>query len=315
MKISIIIPTFNRAESLKETLASIGCQRHHDFEVIVVDNGPSTDETKKIVEGYKDLPAYYVPTPVQGVVFARNIGAKKARGSIYLQVDDDIEFISPDSLEKVSAIFSEHEQIGIIGGIEIRTKNEIVPINYDPLDQAVGRIDQRGKVDAQFKLINGHGITSVDHVRSAFMAIRKSCFDAVGGFDEAYHAKGMLFRGETDLCLKVIKDHGKRVVVDPSIKIWHKAKPRARGFHRGKGKDYFYYSNRNHVFFMNRFFWGGSLSCLTRDVFIGAGRTPGLYPWLKGFIKSPGLGKLPLITASIQGKLAGYRMFLRRSSC
>jgi len=315
MTISIVIPTYNRAERLRETLASIATQRYCDLEVIVVDNGPSTDHTRQVVEMYEDLPAYHIPTLAQGQVFARNIGASRACGQILLQVDDDIELLDPCSLQRLHDLFSRDHRIGIVGSIEVQSNNETVPVNYGILEEGLGRIDRTGRIDTQFKLINGHGVTDVDHVRSAFMAIRRACFDAAGGFDEIYHAKGMQFRAETDLCLKVKKRLGQRVVVDPGIKIWHKGATRTRGFLRGKGKEYFYYSNRNHVFFMHRFFWRGSLVCLTRDIFIGSGRTRGLYLWGKEFVKSPRLEKIPLIMVTILGKLAGHRMFSRHEKC
>ena len=83
--ISVVIPTFNRQKNLEEAIKSILKQNYNDFEIIVVDNGPSTDKTKEIVTqlSKNDKRIKYIQTKLKGLIFARNIGAKKAKGDIY----------------------------------------------------------------------------------------------------------------------------------------------------------------------------------------------------------------------------------------
>ena len=52
MKISILMPTYNDADTIKETLDSVFQQTYKDWEIIIVDDG-STDNTKKVIEQYK----------------------------------------------------------------------------------------------------------------------------------------------------------------------------------------------------------------------------------------------------------------------
>ncbi len=92
--ISIIICTYNRCESLKETLDSL-CSQEHDglfnYEVIVVDNN-STDKTKEVVEDYTERfngRFRYALEPNQGLSNARNKGIKEAKGEIIAFTDDD----------------------------------------------------------------------------------------------------------------------------------------------------------------------------------------------------------------------------------
>ena len=51
--VSIILPTYNRANQIGKAIESVLAQTYEDFELIVVDDG-STDETEKVVTSYKD---------------------------------------------------------------------------------------------------------------------------------------------------------------------------------------------------------------------------------------------------------------------
>jgi glycosyltransferase involved in cell wall biosynthesis len=314
--LSIVVPTFNRAKSLKAALDSLLQQNYSDFEVIVVDNGPSTDKTKIIVEtiAKKDKRVKYISTELKGCIFARNIGAKNAKGEIMLTLDDDIEFIEPETLKVLMETFTVDSKIGIVGSIELRKANQIVPRGPDPLPSETGRIFLDGEVNTAFGWIEGHGITEVDHVRSAFMAIRMELFKLVGAFDETYDAKGLGFRYETDICLK-IKEIGYKVIVNPKIKIWHKVAKRSRGFQRNKGIYYFYYANRNHIFFMRRFFWKKhSFTKLIKDILRGTRSCPGIKRGLANLKHELNFIWTVYVIASIIGKISGYLRYLKYGS-
>jgi glycosyltransferase involved in cell wall biosynthesis len=94
MSVSIILCTRNRADSLRETLASIGrCEVPADLpaELLVVDNG-SSDHTRQVVEqvNLTNLPIRYVHEPSKGKGYAYNTGMADARGDIFLFTDDDV---------------------------------------------------------------------------------------------------------------------------------------------------------------------------------------------------------------------------------
>jgi glycosyltransferase involved in cell wall biosynthesis len=88
-RFSIIVPAYNRANTISRTLDSLYAQTSTDFEVIVVDDG-STDNTKEIVSVYvqqKGLNYFYQPN--SGVSAARNCGAMHAAGEYLLFLDSD----------------------------------------------------------------------------------------------------------------------------------------------------------------------------------------------------------------------------------
>ncbi len=94
MKLSVIIPTHNRANILEICLNKITRQQGVDFEVIVVDDD-SKDHTAKVAASFKDVIYIKQKKSQQGA--ARNKGAKKASGDILLFIGDDI-FAEPGFL-------------------------------------------------------------------------------------------------------------------------------------------------------------------------------------------------------------------------
>jgi len=91
--ISVIVPTYNRAASLKRTLDALCLQSYPfcNFEVIVISDG-CTDETSSIVRGYHaPFTLDIVEQPNGGSAAARNCGAGYAKAGVLLFMDDDVE--------------------------------------------------------------------------------------------------------------------------------------------------------------------------------------------------------------------------------
>lgn len=87
--VSVLIPTYNRAYILGQTLDSVLAQTYRPIEVIVVDDG-STDGTRELVSRYGNA-VRYIYQPNAGLAAARNTGLKAARGEfIALQDSDDL---------------------------------------------------------------------------------------------------------------------------------------------------------------------------------------------------------------------------------
>ena len=95
--VSVIIPTFNRAEVVSRAVNSVLNQTFKDFECIVVDDG-STDETDSVLLGFADR-IKVVKTENRGVSAARNTGAKLAAGKYIAFLDSDDEW-KPQKLQK-----------------------------------------------------------------------------------------------------------------------------------------------------------------------------------------------------------------------
>ena len=130
MEISIIIPTFNRAQSLIRTLSSFISQVEMDekYEIIVSDNN-STDETKEAVLDFisknRSTKIRYHFEPEQGVHFARNSAAKVSKGKILYFTDDDME-ADDDCIKEIYSLFKEYPNLGVATGL-ILPKYEVEP--------------------------------------------------------------------------------------------------------------------------------------------------------------------------------------------
>lgn len=83
--VSVVLPTWNRAEYLPRAMDSVLAQSYERLELIVVDDG-STDQTRQVVEAMKDGRIRYMRTPSnRGVSSARNAGIRRARGEYVRQ--------------------------------------------------------------------------------------------------------------------------------------------------------------------------------------------------------------------------------------
>ena len=120
IKLSVIIPTMNRANVLERALQSIVKQSlsNQAYEVIVVDNG-STDDTKAIVNNFdehiENLVYIYDENP--GLHVGRHRGLLAAKADILVYADDDIEAL-PTWLEGILESF-ENQSVVLVGGKNI----------------------------------------------------------------------------------------------------------------------------------------------------------------------------------------------------
>jgi len=128
--VTVLVPTFNRASFLKETIDSVLIQSLSDFELLVIDNH-STDNTYDVVHSYRDPRIRYVCNDSNlGIIGNHNRGLREALGDyIYLLSDDDVMCdesnlkLKVDVLEKysnVSMVFSSFKTIDskgeVVGG-------------------------------------------------------------------------------------------------------------------------------------------------------------------------------------------------------
>lgn len=109
-KVSIIIPTYNRAKLLSEAIESALSQTYQDFEIIVIDDG-SMDNTNEMIELYiKKHPqkVNYFYQVNKGLSSARNSGIRKARGEYIAFLDSDDRWL-PNKLEIQMKIIDEEK--------------------------------------------------------------------------------------------------------------------------------------------------------------------------------------------------------------
>ena len=90
MKISVVIPTYNRAEIVSRAIKSVQNQTLQPFEIIVIDDG-SSDDTRRIIKEQFSYCRYYYQEN-KGVSSARNLGIQKAESEWIAFLDSDDEW-------------------------------------------------------------------------------------------------------------------------------------------------------------------------------------------------------------------------------
>ena len=182
--VSVIIPTFNRAHLIQQTLDSVLNQSFRDFEVIVVDDG-STDHTRDVVSQY---PVKYVYQSNQGPPNARNMGIKTAEGR-YLAILDSDDCMLKQSLEKRVAMLDRFPEIAFVYGqvYLMDDSGNITGLAQPPFQQS-------GIRDGKTEI---HDLLYANHIAASSVMIRKSCLDKVGLFNPAF------IHGQEDLELWV----------------------------------------------------------------------------------------------------------------
>jgi glycosyltransferase involved in cell wall biosynthesis len=111
-RISIILPAYNRADTITRAIRSAQAQTFSDWELIVIDDG-STDNTAEVLAGLEDSRIVVIRQPNGGMTVARNTGILAARGEYIAFLDSDDEFL-PLHLELCTAFLDAFPQEAIV---------------------------------------------------------------------------------------------------------------------------------------------------------------------------------------------------------
>ena len=120
MKISVVIPTYNREEHLSNCLFSLLNQTKKPFEILVIDNS-ETSYVKKIINNLenqfteRDVCLYYFKNSINSGAIARNLGASKAKGDLIAFLDDDV-LLDTNYYEEIEKVFLKYpDALGVHG--------------------------------------------------------------------------------------------------------------------------------------------------------------------------------------------------------
>jgi glycosyltransferase involved in cell wall biosynthesis len=111
-KVSIIIPTYNRADMIGDAIQSVLEQVCTDWELIVVDDG-SVDNTRQAVESFSDPRIRYIYQENKGLPGARNTGIRASTGEYIAFLDSDDLFL-PEKLKLQAAVLNQNPETGLV---------------------------------------------------------------------------------------------------------------------------------------------------------------------------------------------------------
>ncbi|MFN8444133.1 MAG: sugar transferase [Caldilineaceae bacterium] len=174
LRFSVIVPVYNGAATIERCLNALAQQRveHHDFEIIVVDDG-STDSTAAIIHDWMAQHPEFNASLIQqangGPAAARNTGAKAAQAPLLLFTDADCAPIA-EWIEKISAPFADSEVTGVKGSYRTEQRG-LTP-----------RFVQAEYEDRYDRMIGQERIDFIDTYSAAY---RRDILLENGGFDAA----------------------------------------------------------------------------------------------------------------------------------
>ncbi len=169
-RVSVVIPAYNAASTIGQTLDSVFSQTFRDFEVVVVDDG-STDQTRDVVAGYGDRIRVLTKVNEAKPAATRNIGVRAARGELVAFLDAD-DWWREDKLERQVAVFDGRPDVGLVytADATVDSAGKVLSVNPCPAE-ARGRI---------YELLTVRNAM----VGSSVMA-RREAIARAGGFDES----------------------------------------------------------------------------------------------------------------------------------
>lgn len=230
IKLSVIIPTRNRCEYLKDVLESLGKQTLEIsvFEVVVVDNG-STDDTLSVVKDFRDkLPnLVYVYEEKPGLHEGRHAGYRIANSDILVYADDDI-IAFPTWLEGILESF-EDDSVVLVGGKNL-PKYEATPPFW--ILEKWYELCPFGHCLPQLSLIDfGDEVQDIPagYVYGCNFAIRRWVIEKAGGFlPDGMPWEKVEYRGTGETYISsFIHRNYLRTLYNPKASVWHRV-PKSR---------------------------------------------------------------------------------------
>jgi glycosyltransferase involved in cell wall biosynthesis len=252
-KVSVIIPTYNRAEFIGRAISSVLTQTFEDFELLVVDDA-STDRTRQVVHQIRDDRIRFIAHKAnKGGSAARNTGIKQAEGNYIAFLDDDDEWLPNKLQRQVELLDAADQEVGAVysGFYFVMQQNKSTVKKYLPCHNGVLY----------------HELLAQNLIKTATtVVVREECLEKAGFFDEMLPScqdwdmwiriarrHKFVFVKEA-LCTVYV--HGKQISTDLQAKI--------AGRERMIDK-YYYELLRNKTAFSLHLKRVGALCCLAND--------------------------------------------------
>jgi glycosyltransferase involved in cell wall biosynthesis len=259
--ISVIIPTYNKAEYLGLTLASFVGQTDRDFELIIVDDG-SNDTTTSVIKSYQNrLNIVHRKQSNKGRSAARNHALQAVSGGILVFNDDD-RIVAPSFIEEHRKAFDrlgdQHVFLGEKERVLTVWKGVIMPLRHEDFEKLAGNFAAQWQtiIRSPFHLIvteeqlieqfdeainsvylgkefDEHHPLGMDFSRfpdfrygwltgtTANMSVTKDAVLEAGGFDEKFKGWGM---EDSDLCYRLSRA-GLSMTREPKAINYHQVHP------------------------------------------------------------------------------------------
>lgn len=211
---SIVINTLNRGRWLGDALSGLRGLTYPDFEVVVV-NGPSTDGSQAIIDGFAGC-IKIGRCPDANLSMSRNIGIEMAAGDVVAFIDDDA-VPRPDWLNQLAHHYA-YPTVGGVGGFTIDNTG----VRYQVRKTICDRFGNAQSVTDFFdeRPLCFRGSPFYPSLLGTNSSFRRDVLREIGGFDNVF----AYLLDETDVCLRVI-DAGYEIRYEPRALVYHQFAP------------------------------------------------------------------------------------------
>jgi len=222
--VRVVVATHDRPQPLATCLDKLLAQDYPNYEIVVVDNAPSSSETRDMIASRFGTVGkiHYVVEMRAGLGHAHNAGLAGATAPIVAFTDDDVE-VDPRWLSAIVSNFARSDRVGCVTGLilpaELDTKAQLWTERHGGFgkgfDRRVYDMGENRPHNVLFPFAAG-ALGS-----GANMAYRTETLRKIGGFDDALGA-GTLAKGGDDLAgFAATLLHGYQLVYDPEAIVWH----------------------------------------------------------------------------------------------
>jgi glycosyltransferase involved in cell wall biosynthesis len=215
--LSVIICTRDRPESLERCLLSILNCSPQAQEIVVVDNCPTSNLTRQLVQQYSQV--RYVLEPVPGLDFARNTGIRQSRGEIVAFIDDDVT-VHSYWVARLAACFSDSNVMAVTGLIltaELETEAQWLFEQYWGFNRGYSVLTYDS---LYFRKLKAWGVPTWDIGAGANMAFRRNALDQVGYFDVRLDVGAAGCSGDSELWYRILAS-GLTCRYEPKAVVYH----------------------------------------------------------------------------------------------
>jgi N-acetylglucosaminyl-diphospho-decaprenol L-rhamnosyltransferase len=247
--LDVVIVSYSSRDLLRACLEALGANPPScPMRVVVVDNA-SGDGTVELVT--QDFPEVDLIASAENLGFAAatNLGARRGSASYLLALNPDTA-VGPGALDRVIAVLESHPDVAVVGPRLLRPDGSFdhaarrsFPTPLSALGHFTG-VGRRAGAAGRLAAYRAPEVESgpVDAVNGAFMLMRRSAFEAAGGFDEGY----WMYMEDLDLSYRLARD-GWLSWYEPSATVMHVKGGTVGGprparlnwhFHRGMGRFY-----------------------------------------------------------------------------
>jgi glycosyltransferase involved in cell wall biosynthesis len=203
-KVSVIIPAYNRANYIAESIQSVLDQTFADFEIVVVDDG-STDNTREVIESFHDPRIRHFHQENRGPAAAANRAMELSRGE-YISLFSSDDDLLPTALEKGVQVLDAHPEVAFSYGQTylMDERGRVFDLPKKPKYSYI----REGMEEIKGLLTRG------DYIPTPTVMVRRSYLFEVGLYDPTFRYGSEDF----DLWVRLAKKYKVAYIAEPLIK-------------------------------------------------------------------------------------------------